>query len=105
MRASMSTAPRLIAVYPEYGHGLCGAGGFSHPDLPSGFHRTGGCVLRVPTSLDERQRGRPAARHPGPVGPVGLSMVHLLGRDGNVGGVRSEEMADGTPPAGIEPHL
>ena len=54
---------------------------------------------------DDRPHGVFATRSPRRPNPIGLTVVELLGRDGNLLTVRGIDMLDGTPILDIKPYL
>ena len=54
---------------------------------------------------DDRPHGVFAGRSPRRPNPIGLTVVELLGRDGNRLRVRGVDMLDGTPILDIKPYL
>ena len=57
------------------------------------------------TFLDDDPRGTFATRSPRRPNPIGLSLVRLIRRDGNVLFVEEEDMLDGTPVLDIKPYI
>jgi tRNA (adenine37-N6)-methyltransferase len=55
--------------------------------------------------IDDRPHGVFATRSPQRPNPLGLTVVELLGRDGNRLRVRGVDMLDGTPIVDIKPYL
>ena len=105
-----------IEVYPEYAPALDGIEGYSHLFILSHLHRQregASGLLRV---SPRRQRGRhPAAKEAPEVGvlatdsparpnPIGLTLVALVRREGNVLFVRGVDLYDGTPILDLKPY-
>ena len=55
--------------------------------------------------IDDRPHGVFATRSPRRPNPIGLTVVELLRRDGNVLHVRGLDMLDGTPILDLKPYL
>jgi tRNA-Thr(GGU) m(6)t(6)A37 methyltransferase TsaA len=105
IQSTTSEAIGQIEVYPEFADGLQDLDGFSHLHLLYVFHRSSECSLRVKPFLDNRLRGLFATRHPCRPNPIGLSVVHLIERRGNVLEVEGVDMLDGTPLLDIKPYV
>ena len=73
-----------VEVFPEYAEGLADLIGFSHLILIYHLHRSGPPKLRVRPFLDSREHGVFATRAPARPNPIGISLVRLLGVEGNV---------------------
>jgi tRNA (adenine37-N6)-methyltransferase len=100
-----SKAPGRVEVYPEYAEGLEGLEGFSHIYLLYVFHRSQGYALKVTPFLDDKQHGLFATRHPRRPNPIGLSIVRLLKREGNLLEIEGVDILDGTPLLDIKPYV
>ena len=61
-------------------------------------------LLGIPPT-DDRPHGVFATRSPYRPNPIGLTVVELLGRDGNRLRVRGIDMLDGTPVLDVKPYL
>jgi tRNA-Thr(GGU) m(6)t(6)A37 methyltransferase TsaA len=94
-----------VEIYPEYQQGLEDLDGFSHIFLVYLFHCSVGYSLLVKPFLDDRQRGLFSTRHPCRPNPIGLSVVGLLERRGNVLDVVGIDVLDGTPVLDIKPYV
>lgn len=94
-----------IEVFKEYEEGLDDIEGFSHIIVLYQFHKSDGYTLKVRPFLDKNLRGLFATRSPNRPNPVGLSVVKLLGRDGNILRVRGMDAMDGTPLLDIKPYV
>jgi tRNA (adenine37-N6)-methyltransferase len=100
-----SQARGRVEVYPEYAEGLEGLEGFSHIILLYAFHCSEGYALRVTPFLDDKQHGLFATRHPCRPNPIGLSIVRLLKRDGNLLEIEGVDVLDQTPLLDIKPYV
>jgi len=94
-----------LEILPEFGLGLQDIEGFSHLFVIWAFHRADGCSLLGVPPTDDRPHGVFATRSPRRPNPIGLTVVELLGREGNRLRVRGIDMLDGTPILDIKPYL
>jgi tRNA-Thr(GGU) m(6)t(6)A37 methyltransferase TsaA len=94
-----------IEVFPEYERGLNGIEDFSHIIILYFFHRSKGYSLTAKPYLGNHLRGIFSIRSPRRPNPIGLSVVKLLGRDGNVLRVAEVDILDGTPLLDIKPYV
>ena len=95
----------IVEVAPEYADGLADLEGFSHIVLIYHFHRSRGFDLRVTPFLDTEKRGLFATRAPRRPNAIGLSVVRLLGIEGNRIEVQDLDILDGTPLLDIKPYV
>ena len=91
-------------VFPEFAAGLRDLDGFSHLFLIYHFHRTGPAKLLVKPFLHDAERGIFATRAPCRPNAVGLSIVELVRREGNVLHLAGVDILDGTPLLDIKPY-
>ncbi len=95
-----------LELRPDLAAGLQDVEGFSHLYVLWVFHRSSGHELLTRVPLDEQGlHGVFATRSPRRPNPIGLTVVELLGRDGNVLRVRGVDMLDGTPILDLKPYL
>ena len=94
-----------VEILPEHAPGLRDLDGFSHVILLYQFHLSGAHRLQVVPYLDDRPRGVFATRSPSRPNAIGLSVVRLLGVEGNVLHVRDLDVVDGTPLLDIKPYV
>ncbi|HID74059.1 MAG TPA: tRNA (N6-threonylcarbamoyladenosine(37)-N6)-methyltransferase TrmO [Thermoplasmata archaeon] len=104
-----------VEVFPEYAGGLADLEGFSHVILIYDFHlvrgpaNAGGPYPRPPLTvrpfMDDRSHGVFATRAPRRPNPIGISVVRLLGIDGNVLRVRDIDIVNGTPLLDLKPYV
>ena len=94
-----------VEVLPEYEEGLKDVEGFSHIYLLYLFDRAGKVELVRPTFLDDEAHGVFACRHPCRPSGIGLSIVRLLQREGNVLEVGGIDVLDSTPLIDIKPYV
>ena len=94
-----------IVLFPEYEEGLTDIEGMSHLYIIWVFDRAEGKDLIVRPPCDNRSHGVFATRSPHRPNPIGLTVVELLERKGNVLRVKGIDMLDGTPVLDIKPYL
>jgi tRNA-Thr(GGU) m(6)t(6)A37 methyltransferase TsaA len=92
-----------VEVFPEFADGLADLDGFSHVVLLFHLHRSRGYELRVVPYLDTVERGLFATRAPRRPNPIGLSVVRLVGIEGNLVTVEDLDILDGSPLLDIKP--
>ena len=94
-----------IEVYPQFVEGLADLEGFSHIVLLYHFHQSEGYRLTVTPFMDTQPRGLFATRAPKRPNPIGLSVVRLVGVEGNIVTIENVDMLDGTPLLDIKPYV
>ena len=94
-----------LEILPEFAAGLQDIEGFSHLFVIWVFDRSESAVLVGPTPIDGIPHGVFATRSPFRPNPLGLTVVELLGREGNRLRVRGVDMLEGTPVLDIKPYL
>ena len=94
-----------VEVRPEFAAGLQDLAGFSHVILLYHFHRVREARLTVTPFLDAQPRGVFATRAPQRPNPIGLSIVKLLGIEGNILHIENVDILDGTPLLDIKPYV
>ena len=102
-----------VEIFPRFAEALDDIEGFSHLHLIYWLHRAGEVVssvagpspLKVIPYLDDVPRGVFATRAPVRPNPLGLSLVRLLERRGNVLVVEDLDVLDGTPLLDIKPYV
>ena len=104
IQASLSSARGSVEVHPEYADGLQDIEGFSHIFLIYIFHKSSGYSLVIKPFLDDHLHGIFATRYPFRPNPVGLSVVQLTARQGNILEVEGLDVLDGTPLLDIKPY-
>ncbi len=98
-------AEGVLDVLPEFAQGLTDIEGFSHLFVLWVFDRVDGFDLMATPPTDTRPHGVFATRSPRRPNPIGLTVVRLLGRDGERLSVAGIDMLDGTPILDIKPYL
>lgn len=98
-------AEGTLELRPDLEAGLTDIDGFSHLYVLWVFHKAEGFELLGTPPTDDRPHGVFATRGPYRPNPIGLTVVRLLGREGNRLRVRGLDMLDGTPILDIKPYL
>jgi tRNA-Thr(GGU) m(6)t(6)A37 methyltransferase TsaA len=98
-------AEGTLEVRPGLEAGLTDIEGFSHLYVIWVFHKADRSELLGTPPTDDRPHGVFATRAPYRPNPIGLTVVRLLGREGNRLRVRGLDMLDGTPILDIKPYL
>lgn len=96
--------PGQVEVFEEFADGLIDLEGFSHIYLIYHFHQALPPRLRVKPFLQDVEHGIFAVRTPCRPNAIGLSVVELLGREGNILHVDGMDILDGTPLLDIKPY-
>ena len=91
-------------IFPEFAQGLRDVEGFSHVYLIYHFHRGGPPRLVVKPFLQDVEHGVFATRAPCRPNAIGLSVVDLVRREGNVLHLDGVDVLDGTPLLDIKPY-
>jgi tRNA-Thr(GGU) m(6)t(6)A37 methyltransferase TsaA len=94
-----------VEVLPEYAEGLRDLDGFSHIILLYYFHRAAPYSLSVVPFMDSEPHGVFATRAPARPNPIGISVVRLVERRGNVLEIEEVDILDGTPLLDIKPFV
>lgn len=97
--------PGRAEVLPELEEGLRDLEGFSHLILLYHFHRAGRFSLLVRPFLQDIEHGVFATRAPCRPNAIGLSIVRLVRRAGNVLYLDDVDVLDGTPLLDIKPYV
>ena len=105
VQAARSHAIGRVEVNPEYAAGLDDLQGFSHIILLYIFHESVRYELKVKPFLDDELHGLFATRYPYRPNPLGMSVVRLLNREGNLLEVEGVDVLDGTPLQDIKPYI
>ncbi len=91
-------------VFPEYADGLRDVEGFSHIYLVYHLHRVERPQLVVKPFLQDVERGVFATRAPCRPNAIGLSIVRLVRREGNILYLEDVDVLDGAPLLDIKPY-
>jgi tRNA-Thr(GGU) m(6)t(6)A37 methyltransferase TsaA len=95
----------VIEIYPEFVEGLLDLEHFSHIYVLYHLHLACSKSLRVIPFLDTVSHGIFATRSPGRPNPIGISIVSLDRREGNLLHIRNIDILDGTPVLDIKPYV
>lgn len=96
--------PGQAEVFPEYAAGLRDVEGFSHVYLVYHMHKADRPRLTARPFLQDVERGVFATRAPCRPNPIGLSVVKLVRREGNILHLDGVDVLDGTPLLDIKPY-
>lgn len=105
IQAARSEAEGRVEIEPQYAEGLADIEGFSHLILLYLFDQSPGPRLTVRPFLDDTPHGVFATRHPDRPNPIGLSVVQLIAREGNILRVSNVDMIDGSPLLDVKPYV
>jgi len=94
-----------VEVFPEFEEGLKDIEGFSHLILIYWLHQSRGYSLNVRTPWDVVPHGLFTTRSPNRPCPLGLCVVGLVAREGNILKVKGLDALDGTPLLDIKPYI
>ncbi len=94
-----------VEIFDEYANALDDIEGFERIWLIFWLHRARPHRLRVIPYRDTVEHGLFATRAPSRPNPIGLSVVRLIGREGNRLLVESLDILDGTPLLDIKPYV
>jgi len=94
-----------VEIFSEFEEALKDIEGFSHIYLIYYFHETTGYEPLTKTFLDTQKHGVFATRHYNRPNPIGISIVKLVKREGNILRVGQVDMLDGTLLLDIKPYV
>jgi tRNA-Thr(GGU) m(6)t(6)A37 methyltransferase TsaA len=94
-----------VEFFPPFDQGLDSIDTFSHVYLLYAFDRASPVRLQTDTFLDDTVRGIFACRHPCRPNGIGLSVVRLLRREGNILHVSGIDVLDNTPLLDLKPYI
>ena len=94
-----------VEIFKEFEQGLKDIEGFSHIILIYYFHKSAGYHLLVTTHWDATPHGLFTTRSPNRPSPLGLCVVELIAREGNILKVKGLDAIDGTPLLDIKPYV
>ena len=94
-----------VEIFSEFQEGLKDIEGFSYIFLLFHFHQVSGSKLTVIPFLDTQPRGVFATRAPTRPNPIGISIVRLKHREGNILHIENVDILDGTPLLDIKPYV
>jgi len=94
-----------VEVFEQFAAGLKDIEGFSHIYLLYQLDRAGDIQMVRKTFLDDQPHGIFASRHPCRPNGIGLSIVRLKERDGNILVVEGIDVLNMTPLLDIKPYV
>lgn len=100
-----SEAVGRVEVFNPFKEGLEGIEQFSHIILVYYFHKMADERLKVKPYLDDNYRGVYSTRHPHRPNHLGISVVDLFKREGNILLVKHIDIVDGTPLLDVKPYV
>jgi tRNA-Thr(GGU) m(6)t(6)A37 methyltransferase TsaA len=101
---TIHTMEGILEVLPEYQEGLQDVEGYSHLFILWVFHKAEDAELVGKAPSDDRPHGVFSSRSPRRPNPLGLTVVELMRREGNLLYLRGIDMLDGTPVLDIKPY-
>lgn len=93
-----------LEIFSPYAAGLKDIVGFSHLIVLFVFDQSEDYKLRVKPPFESRLRGVFSTRSPHRPNPIGMTVVKLLARKGNVLRVSGIDMLEGTPILDVKPY-
>lgn len=93
-----------LEIFPEYAEGLKDVAGFSHLIITFAFHKATEAKLLSKPPGETQLRGVFSTRSPHRPNALGLTVVKLASRKGNILGVSGIDMVEGTPILDIKPY-
>ncbi len=94
-----------VEVYREYAEGLKDIEGFSHLILLYYCHRAGKCSLLSKPFMEQKEHGIFSIRAPSRPNSIGLSIVRLVKREGNILHIKEVDILNNTPLLDIKPYV
>ena len=93
-----------LEIFKEYEAGLKDTEGFSHLIVLFAFHESEGYSLHTKPLLENTLRGVFSTRSPHRPNSLGLTVVKVVERKGNIVKVSGIDMIEGTPILDIKPY-
>ncbi len=93
-----------LEIFKKYEAGLKDTEGFSHLIVLFAFHESEGYSLHTKPLLENTLRGVFSTRSPHRPNPLGLTVVKVVKRKGNIVKVLGIDMIEGTPILDIKPY-
>jgi tRNA-Thr(GGU) m(6)t(6)A37 methyltransferase TsaA len=94
-----------VEVFQELAEGLEDIEGFSHIILIYHFHLSRGSSLLERPFMDDVEHGVFSMRGPSRPNPIGISVVRLIKKEGNILHVKDVDIVNGTPLLDIKPYV
>ena len=92
-------------IFREFEDAMKDIEGFSHVYLLYYFHEATCYVPLTSTFLDDEKHGLFATRHYNRPNPIGISIVELIEREGNILRIGQVDMLNGTPLLDVKPYV
>jgi len=105
IQAYLSDKVGEVEVFKKYEDGLKDIEGFSHIIIIYIFHKSKGYSLHVKPFLDDVSRGLFTTRTPNRPNPIGISVVRLLRKRGNILKIKGMDVLDCTPLIDLKPFI
>jgi tRNA-Thr(GGU) m(6)t(6)A37 methyltransferase TsaA len=93
-----------LEIFRKYEAGLKDTEGFSHLIVIFAFHESEGYRLHTKPFLDDTLRGLFSTRSPHRPNPIGMTVVKVIERKGDILRVQGIDMIEGTPILDIKPY-
>jgi len=93
-----------LEIFKEFEDGLKDIEGFSHLIVIFAFHKSEGFKLHTKPLLDDILRGVFSTRSSHRPNPIGITVVNVRERKGNILKVSGVDMIEGTPILDIKPY-
>lgn len=93
-----------LEIFKEFEAGLKDIEGFSHLAVIFAFHKSEGFKLHTKPLLEDTLRGVFSTRSPRRPNPIGMTVVNVRERKGNILKVSGLDMIEGTPILDIKPY-
>jgi tRNA-Thr(GGU) m(6)t(6)A37 methyltransferase TsaA len=93
-----------LEIFKEYEEALKDIEGFSHLIVLFVFHKAQGYRLKTKPPFESRERGLFSTRSPHRPNPIGMTVVKLVERKGNILKVKGIDMIEGSPILDIKPY-
>ncbi len=94
-----------IEIFDEYARGLKDVEGFSHLIILYWMHKSTNYSLLIKTPWDDKLHGLFTTRSQNRPNPIGLSVVRLIKRDGNILKIKGIDAIEETPVIDIKPYI
>ena len=102
-RGAFDAVAGELEIFPDFAEGLDGLEPGAGLIVLFVFHKAGYAHLRVIPPGETRDRGVFASRSPHRPNPIGMTVVRLESREGNILKVTGLDMVEGTPILDVKP--
>ncbi|MBN1272699.1 MAG: tRNA (N6-threonylcarbamoyladenosine(37)-N6)-methyltransferase TrmO [Candidatus Aminicenantes bacterium] len=103
-RVKIEKTEGSLEIFPEFEEGLNDIDGFSHLIIIFAFHQSSSGSLCAHPPHDHKKRGVFSTRSPHRPNPLGMTIVELVKREGNILKVAGIDMINDTPILDIKPY-